>query len=69
MRYGRFYGPRTGFEQLDLPCRVHADAAAYACLLLLTEGPSQVYNVCEDSEYASNAKILAETRWDPGFRI
>ena len=69
MRYGRFYGPRTGFDKVELPCRVHVEAAAFACVLLLTQGNWNIYNVCEDSEYASNQRILSDTDWDPDFRI
>jgi nucleoside-diphosphate-sugar epimerase len=69
MRYGRFYGPKTGFERVDQPCRVHVEAAAYACQLLLSEGKTHIYNICEDSDYASNQKVLNDTHWDPDFRI
>lgn len=69
MRYGRFYGPKTGFDNLDLPCRVHVEAAAHACELLLNRGNGKVYNICEDSEYASNEKIILDTNWNPEFRL
>ena len=69
MRYGRFYGPGTGVDKLELPCRVHVEAAAQACYLLLSEGTGRIYNVCEDSDYASNSRIMAETSWNPDFRM
>lgn len=69
MRYGLFYGPRTGFDRVEQPCRVHVEAAAFACLLLLTQGTGSIYHVCEDSEYATNRKILSHTDWNPDYRI
>jgi len=69
MRYGRFYGSGTGVEKLTTPCRVHVEAAAWACYLLLSEGIGPIYNICEDSEYASNQRILADTTWNPDFRM
>lgn len=68
LRYGRFYGPRTGVESVAEPCRVHVLAAAKACLLVLLKGYSHIFNVVEDVEYASNWRIIQETGWDPNWR-
>ena len=65
LRYGRFYGPRTGVEKLATACRVHVLAAAHAAVLAMTLTQHSVYNVCEDSEYADNSRLLTESGWNP----
>ena len=68
LRYGKFYGPRTGVDSVKGHCIVNVLAAAYACLLVLLKCKSNIYNVTEDNEYASSSRIINETGWDPDWR-
>lgn len=65
LRYGQFYGERTGIEKVETACRVNVIAAAKATVLSLKKMNERVYNICEDSEYADNKKFISETKWDP----
>jgi len=65
LRYGRFYGGRTGVERMQEPCRVNVISAAHATILALGKLKKPVYNVCEDSEYADNRAFIQETGWKP----
>jgi nucleoside-diphosphate-sugar epimerase len=69
LRYGRFYGPGTGFDAPAPPCAVHVEAAADAAGLAVTRGARGIYNVAEPGETVSTAKAIAELGWDAGFRI
>ncbi|MFA6542122.1 MAG: dTDP-glucose 4,6-dehydratase, partial [Bacteroidota bacterium] len=68
LRYGRFYGPRTGFSVSPGVCAVHVDAAAYAALLAILGGAG-IYNIAEEDGEVSIAKAVKELKWDPSFRI
>jgi nucleoside-diphosphate-sugar epimerase len=63
LRYGQFYGERTGVGPTRETCAVHVLAAARATVLALRDMKHRVYNVCEDSEYADNSRFVAETGW------
>ncbi|MBS1818751.1 MAG: NAD(P)-dependent oxidoreductase [Acidobacteria bacterium] len=63
LRYGRFYGERTGVDRVSLPCRVNVTAAVHATLLAIEPMAHRVYNVCEDAEYADPGRFVAETSW------
>ncbi len=70
LRYGRLYGPGTGFA--DAPaggCVVHVDAAADAARRAMTRGAPGIYNVCEDDARVANEKAIDALGWDPQFRI
>jgi nucleoside-diphosphate-sugar epimerase len=69
LRYGRFYGPGTGFDEPRSDMPVHVDAAAYAALLALDHGAPGIYNVVDDGTPARNDKAKRELRWDPAFRM
>jgi nucleoside-diphosphate-sugar epimerase len=68
LRYGRFYGPGTGFTRRDEGAPVHVDAAADAARCALTRGQG-IYNVAEDDGTVAVGKAVAELGWDPSFRI
>jgi nucleoside-diphosphate-sugar epimerase len=68
LRYGRFYGPGTGFDSNDRPASVHVDAAAEAALLALTRGHG-IYNIAEDDGEVAIDRARAELGWSPDFRI
>lgn len=71
LRYGKFYGPGTGFtrEMPGAPSEgpVHVEAAARAALLAVTRGEG-VYNVAEEDGTVSSVKARRDLEWDPAFR-
>lgn len=70
LRYGRLYGPTTGFDAASgAGCAVHVDAAADAARRALTRGAPGIYNVCEDDPMVTNEKATDALGWDPQFRI
>ena len=68
LRYGRLWGPGTGFDAAQPSCHVHVDAAARAALLAAERGRG-VYNVAEDDGEVSTERARRELRWEPGFRL
>jgi len=70
LRYGKLYGPGTGFDipPSDGPV-VHVDAAANAARLALTRGEAGIYNVAEDDGTVSSRKAVRELGWNPDFRF
>jgi nucleoside-diphosphate-sugar epimerase len=71
LRYGRFYGPGTGFDRpsgADTPY-VHVDAAAHAALLAAGKAGRGIFNIAEPGAYVSSEKAQREFGWDPGFRL
>ncbi len=69
LRYGRFYGPGTGFDKPTAGGAVHVEAAADAARRAVTHGAKGIYNVAEPSETLSSAKAQAELGWTADFRI
>jgi nucleoside-diphosphate-sugar epimerase len=68
LRYGKFYGPGTGFEAAPPEGPVHVEAAARAALLAVARGEG-VYNIAEDDGAVSSVKAQRELGWDAGFRL
>ena len=69
LRYGKLYGPGTGF---DLPASdgpLHVDDAADAARRALTRGETGVYNIAEDDGAVSINKAADGLGWVPGFRL
>jgi nucleoside-diphosphate-sugar epimerase len=69
LRYGKLYGPGTGF---DLPASdgpLHVDDAADAARRALTRGETDVYNIAEDDGAVSINKAADALGWVPGFRL
>jgi nucleoside-diphosphate-sugar epimerase len=69
LRYGKLYGPGTGF---DLPASdgpLHVDDAADAARRALTRGETGVYNIAEDDGAVSINKAADTLGWVPGFRL
>ena len=69
LRYGKLYGPGTGF---DLPATggpVHVDDAADAARRAITRGETGVYNIAEDDGTVSINKAAEALGWVPGFRL
>ncbi len=69
LRYGKLYGPGTGF---DLPASdgpLHVDDAADAARRALTRGETGAYNIAEDDGAVSINKAADALGWVPGFRL
>lgn len=69
LRYGRLYGPGTGFEAPSSGGPLHVDAAADAARRALTRGVRGIYNIAEDDGTVGSAKAIADLDWSPAFRI
>ena len=69
LRYGKLYGPGTGFDAPRGDGSLHVDAAADAARRAITRGQSGIYNIAEDDGFVSIAKALRELNFDPGFRL
>lgn len=69
LRYGKFYGPGTGFDLPPSGTPLHVDDAADAARHALTRGQAGVYNIAEDDGTVSIQKATDELGWAPGFRL
>jgi nucleoside-diphosphate-sugar epimerase len=69
LRYGKLYGPGTGFDTPAPGGPVHVDAAAQAARLAVARGAPGIYNVAEEDGTVSSAKAASDLGWRPGFRI
>lgn len=65
LRYGRFYGPGTGFDAAGTPPVVHVDDAAQAAAHACDRGAPGVYNVAEACAQLSTARAQRELGWSP----
>lgn len=68
LRYGRLYGPGTGFDSPPTGGPVHVDAAADAARRAVTRG-SGIYNVAEADGTVSSGRAASELGWRPDLRI
>ncbi len=68
LRYGKFYGPETGFEAAPQGGPLHIDAAADAARRAVTQGVG-VYNVAEADSTLVTARAISELGFDPAFRL
>lgn len=69
LRYGRLYGPGTGFDAPAKAGSLHVDAAADAARRAVLTGVSGIYNVAEDDGAIDSSKIRAVMNWSDSFRI
>jgi nucleoside-diphosphate-sugar epimerase len=69
LRYGRFYGPGTGFNEPAAGGAVHVEAAADAARRAVTHGSKGLYNITEPDESLSSAKANGDLGWAADFRI
>ena len=69
LRYGKLYGPGTGFDDPPGGGALHVDAAADAARRAVTRGRTGIYNVAEEDGTVSSRRAVAEFGWDAGFRI
>lgn len=63
LRYGRLYGPGTGFDAPAGPAPLHVRAAAAAALLAVEQGAPGIYNIAEDDGVVSSEKAKRELQW------
>ena len=68
LRYGRFYGPGTGFDDERESGKLHVDAAADAARRAVTRGRG-IYNIAEEDGEITSRKAAAELGWRQAFRI
>ena len=69
LRYGKLYGPGTGFDVPPPGGPVHVDAAADAARRAVSLGEPGIYNVAEEDGTVSSAKARAVLEWSPAFRM
>lgn len=69
LRYGRLYGPGTGFDAPDSRLALHVDDAARGALLALEWGTPGIYNLVEQDIEVSAALARYRLGWQPGFRL
>lgn len=69
LRYGRLYGPGTGFDAATGASPVHVDAAAHATALALTRGTPGIYNIAEDDGTLACHKAKRVLGWSAAWRI
>jgi nucleoside-diphosphate-sugar epimerase len=68
LRYGRLYGPGTGFDAPSGPAPLHVDAAAKAAALAVGSGSPGIYNVAEDDGAVTSEKAKRELGWTASWR-
>jgi len=69
LRYGKLYGPGTGFDSPPSGGPLHVDDAADAARRALTRGETGIYNIAEDDGTVSIQKAADALGWTPGFRL
>jgi nucleoside-diphosphate-sugar epimerase len=69
LRYGRLYGPGTGFDAPGGAAPLHVDAAARAAQLAVSQGASGVYNFAEDDGAVSSEKAKRTLGWRADWRV
>lgn len=69
LRYGKLYGPGTGFDGPPAGGPVHVDAAAEAARRAISRGRRGVFNIAEDDGTVSSRKAGLELGWSAAFRI
>lgn len=69
LRYGRLYGPGTGFVGAPGRAALHVDAAARAAALAVTRGEPGVYNIAEDDGAVSSEKARRQLGWSADWRL
>jgi nucleoside-diphosphate-sugar epimerase len=68
LRYGRLYGPGTGFDAPKGPSPLHVDEAARAAALAAARGASGVYNIAEDDGTVTIVKAAQDLGWVPNLK-
>lgn len=63
LRYGRLYGPGTGFDAPSGPGPLHVGAAASAAAMAAIRGAPGIYNIAEDDGSVDSEKAKQELQW------
>jgi nucleoside-diphosphate-sugar epimerase len=69
LRYGRLYGPATGFDAPSGAAPLHVDAAAHAAVLAIIRGEPGIYNLAEDDGAVSSEKAKHQLGWSAAWRM
>ena len=69
LRYGKLYGPGTGFDAPPSGGPLHVDDAADAARRACLVGEAGIYNIAEDDGTVSIQKATEVLGWKPGFRL
>lgn len=69
LRYGKLYGPDTGFESPLPGGPVHVDAAADAARRAVSRGNAGPYNIAEEDGAVSSGKASFQLGWRADFRM
>jgi nucleoside-diphosphate-sugar epimerase len=69
LRYGRLYGPGTGFDAPAVAAPLHVDAAARAAALAVGQGRPGIYNVAEDDGAVTSDRAKRELGWSADWRL
>jgi nucleoside-diphosphate-sugar epimerase len=69
LRYGKLYGPGTGFDAPPSGGPVHVDDAADAARRAIARGDTGTYNIAEDDGTVAINKAAESLGWVPGFRL
>lgn len=69
LRYGKLYGPGTGFDTPAGGGALHVDAAADAARRAMAHGAPGIYNIAESDGSVDITKARAALGWRPEFRI
>jgi len=68
LRYGKLYGPGTGFTEPPAGGALHVDAAADAARRAITRGGAGIYNVAEEDGSVCSRKAMDVLGWNSDFR-
>ena len=68
LRYGRLYGPGTGFDAAAGGAPVHVDPAARAAELAVLRGKTGIYNIAEDDGTLACDRAKRELGWSADWR-
>ena len=69
LRYGKLYGPGTGFTKPPAGGALHVDAAADAARRAVTRGGAGIYNVAEEDGSVCSDKAVEVLGWCSDFRV
>jgi nucleoside-diphosphate-sugar epimerase len=68
LRFGRLYGPGTGFDNPPQGGPLHVEAAADAARRAMTRGRRGIYNIAESDGAVDSRRAVRELQWSADFR-
>lgn len=69
LRYGKLYGPGTGFAVPAAGGPLHVDAAADAARRAVVRGAAGIYNIAEPDGTVCIDRAVRTLGWQPDFRL